>query len=105
MLDGDNIPVSDAVQLTRIEGKIDRLNDRTGRVEGDLTNVQSRLNGHSERLTAVEKQDTLADGKRQGTEQVVKVLWAILGVMLTGGIATIATVVAALLGAFNGVGG
>lgn len=97
--------VQDAVAFVRMEGKINLIDERLKYITESWASTNTRLNAHSERLNSIEAKMNTEAGKRQGVEQVVKVLWAILAVLLTGGLATIAAVVAALMGAFNGVGG
>jgi hypothetical protein len=82
--------VSDAVTLARIEGKVDRINDRAARGEADMADVKTRLNGHSNRIGALETADKVDKAQRETVEKVVKLLWAIFGTILIGGIVTVA---------------
>ena len=93
--------MSDAIAMARLEGKIDVLNTHMTHMAENWLTVNNRLNVHSARISALEQKDTLDQGKEQGVTQVVKVLWAILAVLLTGGLATIAVGAAALMGAFK----
>lgn len=92
---------NDPGALARMEGKIDGVNLRLDFIQKQSDLHSQRLNTHSDRLTSLENKQTLQTGERNGVSAVVKVLWAILAVLLTGGLATILAVVAALSGAFT----
>lgn len=87
--------------LVRMEGKIDRMGDRMGRYEQDVTGVRQRLHDlanditplvmldlpgrirvtdtwraeHEQRLKALEN----TEQQRKGAAALAKILWAILG--------------------------
>lgn len=93
--------MSDAVGFARLEGKIDVLNERQQYMATSSELANTRLNAHSDRITALESTNILVKGEKIGTRAVVRALWAILGVLLTGGLATLATVAWALMRAFG----
>lgn len=77
----------DAVTAVRIEGKIDLINERHERFTEDMTDVKTRLNGHSDRLNKLEAYKD----KAEGVSSAVRVMWlaggAIIGTVITVGIA------------------
>lgn len=85
-----------------MEGKIDGVNLQLGFMREQATNHNQRLNTHSERITALEQNAILKTGEQNGVEKVVKVGWAIVAVLFTGGLLTVGTFLAWLAGAFNG---
>lgn len=107
----DNIEV----MLARMEGKIDRVNDRMERYERDQTGIRARVHDvanevqillslnlpahiaannkteadHDARITALEN----LEQQRKGAQSTIKVLWAIMGAITAGGAATILRVI------------
>lgn len=73
------------VKLTRMEGKLDLSNLRHDQTEARLGIIDSRLNGHGDRIGSIEKREIGREGERKGIATSTKVLWA--GVtLLSGGI-------------------
>lgn len=82
------------VMLTRIEGDVKRIfdkfeqytkdSDRRDREHASFSeNVNARLNGHSDRIRAVESAQLTTAGQAQGTAKTVKVAYAAGGVIMT----------------------
>jgi len=78
------------IQLTRMEGKLDLLNDRHETMRGDITEVKTTITAHSGRIQQLEAKDQ----QRIGAIGAVKILWGVGGV-------SIATIAAALLRHFG----
>lgn len=82
----EEVAMDDAV-AARIEGKINLINERHERYTQDITDVKTRLNGHSERLNTIETWYH----KAAGASSAIKLVWliggAICGTALTVGIA------------------
>jgi len=81
-----NMDLESKVQLTRIEGKLDLVNDRHETMKGDIVEVKTRLHSHANRLGILEARDN----QRTGAVGAVKLLWAAGGVTLMGVAAFIA---------------
>lgn len=73
-----NMDLESKVQLTRIEGKLDLVNDRHETMKGDIVEVKTRLHSHSNRIGVLEARDH----QRTGAVGAVKLLWAAGGVTL-----------------------
>ena len=97
----DESTMLDSVAVARIEGKLGEINLRLEYMTKNVDLGNQRLNAHSDRITKLEQAQTAAKGERDGVDKVVKVLWAILAVMLTGGILTVGAIVAFVAGVFK----
>lgn len=73
------------VQLARMEGKIDTINERHAAFVEDVRDVKVRLNTHSERINELERDKDQKAGERKGMEYTLKVLWSIVGLFSAGG--------------------
>lgn len=100
-LNDEGTAMSDAVTLARLEGKMDVFNERQQTMTQNWTLANTRLNTHSERITAIEQTLVGTAGEKKGVSAVVRVLWAILGVLFTGGFLTVGTFIAWVSGAFS----
>ena len=81
------------VQLARMEGKIDLMNERHETTKADLSDVKQRLHGHANRITVLEADRHLRQGERQGVALSAKALhWLVAG----GVVAAIAALLRAI---------
>jgi hypothetical protein len=78
------------VLLARIEGKLDLSNLRHDQTDAWKTTVDTRIQGHGERIGGLEGRERERTGERKGAERMVKV-WSALG---GGGVITVAAAVA-----------
>lgn len=78
------------VKLTRMEGKLDLSNLRHDQHDAKFATIDSRLNGHSERIGGLEGRELGRDGERKGIATSTKVVMALLTLM-GGGLGAIVT--------------
>lgn len=72
------------VKLTRMEGKLDLSNLRHDQHDAKFFAIDSRLNGHSERIGGLERREAERGGERRGLALSAKALWAIAGAIPVG---------------------
>lgn len=84
------------VQLARMEGVLNQVRDGQKRIEDDHRDMKVRLNGHSDRLSVLERknaEEAGAQGAREAVQRAVgtavKLVWGILGVTIIGVLALI----------------
>lgn len=80
--------MDDAV-AARIEGKLDLMNERHLRFTDDMSDVKTRLNGHSERLNSMEAWRDRAEGMSSAVKLVWIVGGALCGTFITVAIAAV----------------
>jgi len=78
------------VQLARMEGKIDLVNERHETVKTDLTDVKLRLHGHGTRIQLLEARDYFLKGERKGLALSAKAIHWLTGGGVIGILALIA---------------
>jgi hypothetical protein len=82
------------VKLAEIGGDIKRIFDFITRQGDDVRRIDTRLNHHGERLTALEASKNVNEGQQQGVAKTAKIMWTVLGgsggVIITGLAAIIA---------------
>lgn len=83
------------VMLTRMEGKIDLLNERHDTFKGDLRDLKERSHSHSNRLGVLEADKHL----RQGAASTVRILW----IVLSGGGGAVAMAIIAFFFRMKGI--
>lgn len=77
---------SNAVWLTRIEGKLDLSNLRHDQTDARLTNIDQRLHNHSNQITNLQA----AEHQRKGGVAAIKLMWALGGSGVVGLLALVA---------------
>jgi hypothetical protein len=82
----------DEVTAARIEGKIDLINQAMTHIAQDMADVRARMNNHGERIGAIERDRSGEAGEKRTIAAVVRVLWALIAVLLTGGVASVMSV-------------
>lgn len=74
------------VKLTRMEGKLDLSNLRHDQHDARFGTIEGRLDGHGQRITGLESRETSRDGERRGLVTGGKLIWAISGTGIGGGL-------------------
>ena len=74
------------VQLTRIEGGINLLNERHETVKADIRDIREQQHRHSNRLGVLEA----SEHQRRGAAVAIKIMWALGGSGVAGALALIA---------------
>jgi hypothetical protein len=67
------------VKLAEIGGDIKRIFDFITRQADDTKRIDTRLNHHGERLTALEAANNQSVGQQAGVSKAAKVMWSVLG--------------------------
>lgn len=98
-MSGEQMDAESRVKLAEIGGDIKRIFDFITRQADDTKRIDTRLNHHGERLTAVEAHINKSTGQQQGVDKTVKIMWTIIG----GGGATIITGLAAIIARAKGL--
>lgn len=86
----DDMNAETRVQLTRIEGKLDLVNERHESMKEDVRKIEQnqadfsrrvdeRFHAHGNRIQVLEARDLRRDGERSGIGKSVKTLWLISG--------------------------
>ena len=71
------------VQLTRIEGGVELLNERVRAAREDIRDIRDTQQAHAGRLTTLEADRNIRDGERKGFAHGGKALWALIGLVTT----------------------
>ena len=74
---------NESVQLTRIEGGINLLNERLGAVRDDIRDMRDVQQTHAKQIGDLEKDRNVRDGERKGIAHGGKFLWAIIGLLIS----------------------
>lgn len=90
---GNNMDLDSRIALTRMEGKIDRINDHNERQKEDMRYVREKLHVHGNEISALQAANTLKKGEQQGSERTIRIIWALVS---AGGVAAVAAIARAL---------
>ena len=74
---------NESVQLTRIEGGINLLNERLGAVRDDIRDMRDVQQTHAKQIGDLEKDRNVRDGERKGIAHGGRALWAIIGLLIS----------------------
>lgn len=77
---------SNAVWLTRIEGKLDLSNLRHDQTDARLNTMDQRLHNHGNQITNL----MASEHQRKGAATAIKIMWALGGSGVMAGLALIA---------------
>ena len=89
-MDGDS-----RVALAEIRGDMKLVLAGQERANSDIRDLRNTIQGHSQRIGALEAKDNRAEGERAGVSLAVKALWTLGG----GGAVALAAIIARALGA------
>ena len=74
---------NESVQLTRIEGGINLLNERLGAVRDDIRDMRDVQQTHAKQISDLEKDRNVRDGERKGIAHGGRALWAMIGLIVS----------------------
>ena len=74
---------NESVQLTRIEGGINLLNERLGAVRDDIRDMRDVQQTHAKQISDLEKDRNVRDGERKGIAHGGRALWAMIGLAIS----------------------
>ena len=74
---------NESVQLTRIEGGINLLNERLGAVRDDIRDMRDVQQTHARQISDLEKDRNVRDGERKGIAFGGRTLCVIIGILIS----------------------